>query len=759
MNLDRSLIFAYLEEDNIQRAYFRVQPLLSLDGNIHQEALQLWPNEGCLRVVPDRNEQHTFKIRMRKLGSYCVIDLRNQPVDAGKIRTNKNFKPDRGEVNQYIIYSDTIHEMPEHTFYQLIDGDAKEHKAIAADAITPLFYIREADTIYGPIRKDSAMMPEPAAETAGVIFEVACPDGITRTILCLENEPAESHPQPAEEQTQDSVHIVRSIERIDQPSTEDVSVNEDAAADKTDTPETLPIGQQLQILDAHSDHEETLKKLDLPVSEGANLLRQNNAEPLAVLNTAIKSEPLSGTPLVRTPLRVAAQQSKNHTQEIVSNQWSVGKYEPPAQNLPSGTAMRPVENPVQAACVALRNAWNADLSRDQLIDFMLSLDGLRSTMEIKLCDGQSVTVMQRVLRERLQDLEAERLTALCELDRAKKDVDAYKQELVSGIATRLARETNQLQTQKDTALAQLEAIKSELNALTLQRDGLLSRITELQNNTLPEAFARIAAEAQMTLPVSGIPLRISPISGHHEEAHQLIERVVRIFSDSACPIDRNAAIALIVLLAICPRIGIVSPSVAALSTLAHNVAVGMGWQSGYAHQYTSEQHLMIGARPVDSTPALVATNLPNYAPVAGATKLTLSRSIQSLTRNAAYDVNQWPIITLGALPFIPQLEANADAPICQASIEEFAGVQHVSEEALNTALLPILNAAIPLSGAAKKEMYKFVSICAGLMEGGLPVAADWGIMLWIIPGIERGSQTERAVKALLDEYPLSLAKL
>ena len=117
MNFDRSLILSYLEEDNVQRAYFRVRPLLSLEGDIRQEALQLWPDEGGLRIVPDRREQHTFKVRMRKLGSYCVIDLRNQPADADKIRTNKNYKPERGEVNQYILYSDTVHELPEHTFY------------------------------------------------------------------------------------------------------------------------------------------------------------------------------------------------------------------------------------------------------------------------------------------------------------------------------------------------------------------------------------------------------------------------------------------------------------------------------------------------------------------------------------------------------------------------------------------------------------------------------------------------------------------
>ena len=34
MNLDQELVFAYLEEDNVQRAYFRVRPLITCQGDI-----------------------------------------------------------------------------------------------------------------------------------------------------------------------------------------------------------------------------------------------------------------------------------------------------------------------------------------------------------------------------------------------------------------------------------------------------------------------------------------------------------------------------------------------------------------------------------------------------------------------------------------------------------------------------------------------------------------------------------------------------
>ena len=757
MNFDRSLIFSYLEEDNIQRAYFRVKPLLSLDGDIRQEALQLWPNEGGLRIVPDRNEQHTFKLRMRKLGSYCVIDLRDQPAEAGKIRTNKNYKPERGEVNQYILYSDTVHELPEHTFFQLIEGEAANYQDICKDAITPLFYIQQGETLYGPIYKEAPGSPEPAQEATGMLFSLPCPDGVIRQILCMEEGKCAvpASPQEAEVET---VHDFSSSSGIQTAPAEPEPVAETVHAEPSSTDE-LPIGESLQILAQPDNPDETLRQLDKPVSDHANLLHHNPSDSLSLHALIQKDASLSGTPLIRKPLHMAALPAKNHTQEVISSQWSVGKYEPPAQNLPVGTSMRAVDNPVETACTALREAWRSTHSHEQLIDFVMSLEGLRPLLEKKLCNGEGVTMMQRVLRQRLQDLEAERLTALCELDRANRDVDTYKQELMSAMTARITRETSQLEENRQTALAQVEVLKHQINALTLQRDALLTRVQEINSCTLPEAVAKLTADAQMSAPVSGIPLRIHPVSGNNTGLDDLIARIQKACSDSGVSADRNTAIAMIVLLAISPRIGISCPTPAAVSTLCRNLAAALGWQSGYAHQYSAEQHPLVGARPIDSTPAVLTTSLPNFAPMPGVTKLMLNRNTANLVKNAAYDVGQWPILTLPALPFIPELRQDDATPVSASSLLNAAVQEDVSANELDAILTPILRAALPLGGAAQKEMYRFVSICAGLMDGGLPVAADWGILLWVIPALERGSRTYIAVKALLDEYPLSLSKM
>ncbi len=165
MNLEQHLVLAYLEEDNVQRAYFRVKPLLTMEGNVAEEARQLWPEEGGLRIVPDRGEQHTFKERMRGLGPFCAMDLRGIPADAGKIRTNKNYRPDRGEINQYILYSDTVKPLPEHTFYEILEGSyedaAARPNAPSHRCFTSVSMIRFSAPSTAP-RPESRSQPHPA---------------------------------------------------------------------------------------------------------------------------------------------------------------------------------------------------------------------------------------------------------------------------------------------------------------------------------------------------------------------------------------------------------------------------------------------------------------------------------------------------------------------------------------------------------------------------------------------------------------------
>ena len=156
MNFQGKAILVYLEEDNIARAYFRVQPLMTQDGSLSSMKAE-YPDDGYLRIVPDKNEQHTFKERMRTLIGLCLVDLRVFPLEANKIRTNKNYAPTRGENNQYIVYSDAVRALPDDLIYQVVSENALQ------SAATPFVYIRQGANIQGPVRRDDG---QPAGEIA-----------------------------------------------------------------------------------------------------------------------------------------------------------------------------------------------------------------------------------------------------------------------------------------------------------------------------------------------------------------------------------------------------------------------------------------------------------------------------------------------------------------------------------------------------------------------------------------------------------------
>ena len=727
MNLEHELVFALIEEDNVQRAYFRVRPLLTLHGDVQEEAARLWPDGGCLRVVPDRNEQHTFKERMRSLGGWCVMDLMGIPADANKIRTNKNYRPERGEINQYVLYSDTVRPLPEHTFFEVLEGAPEDYAALAGKAVTPLFYIRREDTLFGPVRRSEPEKPETAAAAEGVLYPLTCPDQPQRMLLCMEEKRPVPNPKPAPAE--------------DEP---------------------LPIGRTLNILDQNKNFEETLQGLDQPLSSSANLLRQPQSgpasSPKAVRNDP--AQPLTGTPLIRAQVRTSVPPPKNRLQEVVASQWRVARNEPPAEPLPSGARLRQVENPVENACTAMRAAWQMPEARNQLVDFLLSLDGMRAKIEPKLAASAGDSALQRVLQSRLQDLEAERLSALLQLDRAKGDLENFRKEIINSMPEKLRQEN----ARYDEALAAHEAsiahAKKELNELLAQRDELLHRVDELRQSALPAALAKALADAQMAAPMTGTPLRMTCVSGMQLSPEALVDRWYAACGASGMNISRNEAVALLALLAICPRIGLAAATPAAAATFMRNIALHMGWLNGFAQQVSQEQRPLISPAPADATPALLLTALPAYAPLEHATKVLLARGAAPLVRNVAYETSPWPVYPMNALPYVPEQQEDTSAePVSAASLQALAACQGASDAEIDQALQGVLAQIAPLSGAAGREMHRFVSACAALMEGGLPAACDWAILLWVLPAMERSAKAVAAMRPLLEEYPLSMARL
>ena len=105
---------------------------------------------------------------MRTLGAFCMVNLTHATEEANKIRTNKNYNPSKGESNQYILYSDAVQPLPPHSFFEVLSGTAADAAALAQQAVTPLFYIKQADTLFGPVDRFAPAEAAPAAPAAAV---------------------------------------------------------------------------------------------------------------------------------------------------------------------------------------------------------------------------------------------------------------------------------------------------------------------------------------------------------------------------------------------------------------------------------------------------------------------------------------------------------------------------------------------------------------------------------------------------------------
>lgn len=767
MNLDRELMLASVEEDNVQRAYFRVHPLLTVEGMVQEEALKQWPNEGCLRIVPDRAEQHTFKDRMRQLGGWCLVDLTKFAPEANKIRTNKNFHPDRGEINQYILYSDTVSALPDRIFYEVLAGKPEEAEALAAKAITPKFYVQDEDVLYGPVDRAQPAKPDTAPAAEAVLYEIAAQDGAAHRILCIAAELPERpvFPEPAEQPAENKADEQQAESKpaaAKQPLPQPVQrVAERSAkapekqAVKPEAEEALPIGQALNILDQRQTFEETLTDLNQPVSGGANLLRHSSAQ------TAMQQEApkLTGTPLYRSNVRTSSPQPKNKLQEVVySQQCRVVRNDPPADPLPAGCTMRRVDNPVEKACEALRDAWAVPEAQDQLINCMLSLDGIVKKLEPHASRAYTGSALQSALQSRLNELEAERLTALVQLDKARAELETFRKASIETAAEQTRKQLNALQSDKTAMIAAVDELRSQINALVAEREALAESVNELQQEAIPASLAKLLGDCAVTMPVRGSMLRLSPVCGQRAEMADLLARLEVQCESSGVKYQRNAAIALLVAMTVCDRVGLVSKAPAATATLAGNMARALGWQTGFAVQQDEHQIPVISTAPVNATPIVMLTMLPDATPMTGVCKMLLTTDAKSVTESAAYRMNQWPLVPVSAADYVPMVEACGE-PVAAAVISDLVKETCVEREHLDRIMMPMMKHIAPLSGEACEKMYSFINGCAHWMDGGLPSAIDWALLLWVMPALDLSPEKKEAIMQLLSEYPKCQAML
>lgn len=710
MNFHGRAVLVYLEEDNIARAYFRIQPLLTQEGIIGEEELRSFPDDGYLRIVPDKNEQHTFKERMRSLCGICMMDLRALPSEANKIRTNKNYSPSRGETNQYIVYSDAVRALPESLMYQVVaENDVQS-------AVTPWVYIRSGANIQGPFRRDNG---QPAGEIVQLppdsaeIHEVALHfSGSETNILIYWPAPA----QPAQQ-----------AEPAAQPAAPQESAPQAAEESAPEKNETNAYAR--------------IQQMNQAVSENANRLDAPAALP-ADLMPVQSQKPLTGTRLYQAPLRsVSPRRAHNPLMEAVEQHRYAAKYEAPGAVLPQNAELKDAANPVAALKRALQGIWNSPEAQQQVVDVLLSQPSMRLYISRAMAkDGRDAVLT--AMKSQLQELEAERLMTLMQLDDAKKNLSAFREEALGGIIQEQQKKLDELNQAEEQARAALENAQAALEPINEQCRKAAEKLADLQ-----KPLGEYSSAAHL----------LCPAQGRDADQTELISRVEKSLTAAgfACqPGDARAMLAAFALSEGKMEMRAETEADALLAYEAFANALGCKIEACQGRRI----HVLEGG----NAPLFIRSLEEETHPLVTGVLTAASRCPSENARggDALHSLSSVTVEpSLSALPGpLPRF-----APVSKACIiKEMLHETSLSQE--SAAVVQSLRMALRDAGQALplvqvRALCRFIACTQSELPGGVSEAIDRAVCIYAVPHILRYGLPVETLKPLLAALPRTLKAL
>lgn len=701
MNFQGKAVLVYLEEDNIARAYFRIQPLMTQDGPVGP-VVTAFPDDGFLRIVPDKNEQHTFKERMRTLCGLCLMDLRFLPAEANKIRTNKNYSPARGETNQFIVYSDAVRALPNDLIYQVVAENA------VSQAQTPFVYIRNGANIQGPFSRadgqsvgETAQLPPDSPE----IHAVTVGDQELLFYWPRKAEPAQPEEAPAPQQAE-------------QPEEKAPQAEQPAPAEPANAFEQI-------------------QSLNTELSENANRLNEPAAPSVADYAEDEPRKPLMGTRLYQAPQRAAApRRAHNSLMEAVEQQRYAARYEAPGAVLPQSAELKEVANPADALKRALQGLWQSPESQRQAVDVLLAQPGMRPLLSKALLrDTDDLTLA--AMHGQLQELEAERLMTLMQLDDVKKNLAALREEAVGDLTKGEQKKLDELKTAQQKAQETLDQLNASLAPLEAKREEAAEALRRMQG----------ALE-------SG-PDFICPPVGGDETKEELIDRVEKSLKAAGFDLEPGDAQAMLVSFALTEpdqkwefRAG--SCADAWLGLTAFAAALGT-------------RAMVCGGDGV----VIPGGNAPVFVQGWEVDHPLVTNVALDVLGHVEADDGAW-VTPHAAIPLYAGAEAlPRPLPACMAVKKECivkemlrdAAVSQQAEAVLLSLRKALAGIGKPLPLAAARMMSRFIAAVQDDVKGGVAEAIDRAVCLYVVPYLQDFNIDPDPIRPLLAAMPRTLKAL
>lgn len=764
-DINGTVTLAYVEEDNKQRVIFRVIPLCTREGVSFHDASEDFPDEGSLRIVPDKREQSTFKERMRDISGLCAIHLVNDGAkELIKVRQNRNYAPDAGEKNKLAIYSDVVCEFAEDGCFEVVQPGQD-----ASGALTRKVIIQKDKVLYGPVLKE---------EAASVSLDSLHPFGNDRFLLQnIQNDllgsrmiywdpeaiinwrqrrNAMRRKERAEEKAElDAAMLTASAPAVEetQPDTKPQQTvvrektveprkraEKNEKAEKKETPDktektekdrvtentALPIGTKLDILDQQLTFDQQISRLDQGIGSTANRLTMDET-PSEEEEPEIISH-FNGTPLVPSAKPITKSAARPESMHHVVEQQLFQNNEGENRSI-----YRMVENPIDSLNRCLDYVWqNADM-RSQAIEKLSENETfMRDMLQIFRRRGLN-TQASAAAQEQLAEIEAERLSLLMQLDSAKQNAKQYREEAIASLSQKLRAES--------------EKLKNEIQALEKTKKKLTDETQVLSQQNARQTIDFFSQNMQCMSGAGEERIMLSPVIGCHYEASELAEKLRVHMNESGYGINEDDAMGLLIYFSVNDTLCLCAATEADAARFAQVMLESFGLQSVSGTILPESYVEVVSILPEDGqrTPTVTIQSLGTESmSIYGHKTLYLATSHQIENYSTA------------GLPAHPIVHVPTAIKRAFGRVEDFQAVQPASLSSfmdIRSDTHPMLSEAdkwfAELKARIEKEefavpratlidMRRFIEVATRKVRGGFLAAADSAVCHWLVPAIRLG---------------------
>lgn len=764
-DINGTVTLAYVEEDNKQRVIFRVVPLCTREGVSFHDASEDFPDEGSLRIVPDKREQSTFKERMRDISGLCAIHLVNDGAkELIKVRQNRNYAPDAGEKNKLAIYSDVVCEFAEDGCFEVVQPGQD-----ASGALTRKVIIQKDKVLYGPVLKE---------EAASVSLDSLHPFGNDRFLLQnIQNDllgsrtiywdpeaiinwrqrrNAMRRKEKAEEKAElDAAMLTASAPAVEetQPDTKPQQTvvrektveprkraEKNEKAEKKETPDktektekdrvtentALPIGTKLDILDQQLTFDQQISRLDQGIGSTANRLTMDET-PSEEEEPEIISH-FNGTPLVPSAKPITKSAARPESMHHVVEQQLFQNNEGESRSI-----YRMVENPIDSLNRCLDYVWqNADM-RSQAIEKLSENETfMRDMLQIFRRRGLN-TQASAAAQEQLAEIEAERLSLLMQLDSAKQNAKQYREEAIASLSQKLRAES--------------EKLKNEIQSLEKTKKKLTDETQVLSQQNARQTIDFFSQNMQCMSGAGEERIMLSPVIGCHYEASELAEKLRVHMNESGYGINEDDAMGLLIYFSVNDTLCLCAATEADAARFAQVMLESFGLQSVSGTILPESYVEVVSILPEDGqrTPTVTIQSLGTESmSIYGHKTLYLATSHQIENYSTA------------GLPAHPIVHVPTAIKRAFGRVEDFQAVQPASLSSfmdIRSDTHPMLSEAdkwfAELKARIEKEefavpratlidMRRFIEVATRKVRGGFLAAADSAVCHWLVPAIRLG---------------------